>query len=154
MSWITQKVTAFVAGTDFYDKASLWNRQRLNDIANTFKTAPFGGSRSMGWQESGTFNIPEWDDIELDGVLLSGFQVRARFDLRVENASVAVTPEVYDVTNSSVLATGTPMNSTTWTKQSISMTLPAASRFFRARLTASNADYQVFGRAYLEIKNP
>jgi hypothetical protein len=156
MSYQKLKNTAFVIGVDTYDRQSLFERIRLNDIANAFKLFPIGGSRDRGLDGTGAQDAIDYQEIELDGDLLAGFTIRARVQIKTENAGTTITPQIWDVTTAAVLVTtgGSASASLVWASQDLVLTLPPAVRRYKLQFVKSNANFQVWGIGYLEIKAP
>ena len=155
MPYQNPKATPFQSGVDKLDRTWLMERFRLNDIANAFKLFPLGGSRTNGIQQvAGTYDLLDYEEIELDGVLLAGFTITARVEVRIDVAGTTAVPVFWDVTSDAALVTGTAVAATDWTKQDLDIVLPAATRWYRPRVTVNNAAQQVFAKAYLEIIAP
>lgn len=154
MSWSILKSTAFVQGIDSFKRASLWERMRLNDVANAFKLFPLGGSRSIGIVGTGTIIIPEYEEIELDGTLLAGYTITVRVDVKTDDVATSITPLLYDVTLGAANVTGTASTSTSWASQALAVTLNAAAHKYHMRVTKNNATNDVYCKAYLELKAP
>lgn len=129
-------------------------RTRLNDIANAFRALNIGGSRRVGLQASGQIDLEDYLEFQLDGALLAGYTITARFEVKTEDAGTTVRPGFYDVTSAAMLFDGTDVSATTWTKQDIAITLPSATRWYRPVVTTNNAAAVVFAIAHLEIKAP
>lgn len=155
MGWALLKGSAFVVN-DKLDKYSLFEQIRQNEIANSFRLTHWGGSRHDFILGNGTFDLVEYRDLELvsDNALdrrLNGLTVRARFYLRTENAGTSVTPRIYNVTDAAALATGSAVTATTWTAQTIVLTLTAGTKVYRPQLTTNNGTNAVQGVCTLEI---
>ncbi len=151
------KTSAFVAGVDNLDKASLWETARLAMIANAWRAFPLGGSRSVGLSGAGPADADNYIDLELDGVLLAGYTVQIRVDVKTANVGTSVTPQLYDVTAAGVLTTtgGSAHALTSWGSQTLVVTsLPAATHKYRLQFVKSNATNDVYGIGYLELKSP
>lgn len=156
MSYAKLKDTPFQSGVDYLDRTALFERMRLNDIAHAFKVFNLGGSLHVGIDGTSLQDAIDYQEVELDGVLLAGFVIRWRVKMRTEDAATSVRPLVWDDTTGAELATagGSATVSTNWVRQDLTLTLPAATRRYWLRFEKSNDLNQVWGKAYMEFKAP
>lgn len=116
-----------------------------------------GGSRLMALARTAAAqDVPEWQDVEIDGTNLGGLTKQARVEVRA-GAATAITPKVRNVTDATdagvgVSATGTAADySGTNQKQTIALTLAAGVKKYRLQATPANTTDDTFATGHIEI---
>lgn len=140
--------------------------QILQQIRSLAASRPlyWGGYREFGVQPitgALTVNIPNWLDFELDGDLLAGFTVRARVEVRTDDAGTSVTPLIVRADTLATIVTGSACTATALDysganqKQTLAITLVGGSSIpYRVQLTGGNGNAKIYGIAHLEIFAP
>lgn len=112
-----------------------------------------GGSRNQGLIGSGIKDAIDWWDVRIDWSLVPvGYSVKVRAQCRVENAATTITPQIYEVTTTSIVQTGSGVVSTTWTEQTL--TIPASSGIKQYRLRGEitgNTSYETYFIGALDV---
>ena len=97
----------------------LFGYQTANNIKNSVAAIvsvrlekSFGGSREVSVNHSGTFDVFEYRDAEMNSSQLTGLTVRARVEGKTANAATSITPRVRNVTDGADHVTGTAITST------------------------------------------
>ncbi len=121
---------------------------------NAFRTHSIGGSRQSGFRSDVYLPCINYYEIELPGSDLAGMIIRARVDVKVENAATSVTPKIRNVTAVTDSVVGAASTSTTWASQTLTMVINAATEKYRLELLGSNKTWDIFGIAYIEILPP
>lgn len=155
------------------DLTERFSASRINELrqalylfaAGTFhRSVPIGGSKSRGLMFSGTIDALDAVEFEVDntsnGVSASdGLVVPVTVHLRVENAALAVTPRIYNVTQAAVATTtgGAACAATaedysgTDQRQTLLLTLQTGVNVYKLQFTATSASYQFWGQGWRSL---
>lgn len=118
----------------------------------SFFYADLGGSRLQAVKGTGSYRVPEGREITLDSTKV-GTSMVVRCECITTNVATSVTPRLYNVTDASVVATGSPSTATTWgaaARQSFNATLASGVKVYRLEITPSNGSNNVFALGSLE----
>lgn len=157
-------------GTWLGDKSEYFTAQRVNELrqalylfaAGTFhRSVPIGGSRSKGLRYTGAIDAIDAVEFTIDntsnGVSGSlGVIAAVAVLVRVENAALAVTPRLYNLTLGEV-ATVTGAAACTATaedysgtnqRQILLVTLPTGVHVYKLQFVSTGAAYQFWGQGW------
>lgn len=113
-------------------------------------TTVYTGVRSHVWgatRHRGVYvAAPAWETVEgaLDFVPDTDQVVTVRVEVRTDDASVSVTPRVWNVTDTVSVAAGSASTSTTWTEQLLLFAATAGKRY-RLQVQGGSAAHAVYG---------
>lgn len=122
----------------------IWRRLDLHlHSAAAGYWADLGGSRQVGDNDATWFAVPEY--CEWVAPITATFVVRVQ--IRTSDAGTSVTPRLYDMTAGSAVTSGTGVasTSTSWTEQTLSVSL-TKDRRYRLELLSGNTLADVFGK--------
>lgn len=131
-------------------------------IAGTFTTITgggeslyLGGSRTVSVTHSGSYTpVPNYVNVTIDTAKYVGATIRARVWLRTEDAGTSVTPQIYNLTDTTIAATGTAATNTTWSDlspQTFDITLGSGAKLYQLRVLPSNANAGVYALGSLYV---
>jgi hypothetical protein len=112
--------------------------------AMTF-AAHLGGSRVVDIRPTPTAPVPDYVDVLLDSSKFVSTPLTVRVDVRTRSASTSVQPQVMNVTDGVVAASGSVTVSTSWESQSFSLPLATGVKKYRLYLVAGNGAVGVQG---------
>lgn len=155
MAWtaIANRVLGDIFG---YQSANVL-RDNMVAITSARIVHQLGGSRQQGFFKSSYAEVIDWLEIEIDGTRLSGFTVRAKVEVRTQNASTSVTPKIFNATDVSDAVVGTACTSTstdyngTNQKQTLVFTPAAGIKIYKLLIVGGNTSAEIFGIGYVEI---
>lgn len=150
---------SFIAGSKWGFQTAEECRQNFDVLAALRSHRFMGGSRSTALQHDDVVNIFDWVDIEFDGTHFQsgGWTIRVRVELRVENAALAITPKVRNITDGSDAVVGTTCNASdddysgTDQKQSLSFTPATGTKVYRVQITPTTDTYMFWAIAQWEM---
>lgn len=133
--------------------------------AGTFaRSLPIGGSKTRGLRYAGTIDAVDAVEFEIDNTSnavssSAGLQVPITVLVRVENAAIAVTPRIYNVTQAAeATVTGAaPCTATaedysgTDQRQTLQLTLQTGVNVYKLQFTATDATYQFWGQGWRSL---
>lgn len=128
-------------------------RENLIALASLGFVYPLGGSRTTGVTGAGAQTAVEYEDAVIDGTNQSGFTIVALIDAKTANAATSITPYIYNVSDSTTVATGSASTSVTWARQSINLTglLASGEKTYRLMFTNSDGSNATFAKGYLKL---
>ena len=140
--------TAYTADDDA-DAAGYFEPNRKNVEAAIFERCALGGSRVAAIEGVGYVDAHEYRDFVVPDIVAKGGVYKAIVECRVEDASIAVTPKIRNVTDSTDAVVGTPTSSVTWAAQVLSFT-PTVGKTFRLMFTKDDDTFLAWGMGELQ----
>lgn len=159
-SWLGDRTEYFGATGLNKIRKGLWQ----GASGNFARTVPVGGSLSRGLIGSAVVDVIDAVDFQIDNTSSylsgsTGVTVNIVVWVRVENASISVTPQIYNVTTASVASTtgGAACSATatdfsgTDSKQTLVLTPAAGVNLYRLRATPSAATFQFWAMGWRSL---
>lgn len=129
---------------DFFDPVY----QSLRALA--LMPAPLGGSRqtsvigTTGYQDA-----YDYLDFEITTTNYSGLSYTAEVDVRTDSTGVSITPRIYNVTDSTTLATGSANTATSWARDSFAFT-PTVAKRYRLQFIKGSSTANAYGIGFVQ----
>lgn len=155
------------------DRTEYFSMVRVNAIrqaiymsaAGTFhRSVPIGGSKSRGLLYAGTIDALDAVEFEIDNTSAAvsgsdGLVVPITVHVRVENAAIAVTPQIYNLTQSAVADTdgGEPCVETAedysgdTQRQTLLLTLQTGVNVYKLQFLSTGSSYQFWGQGWRSL---
>jgi hypothetical protein len=157
--WVGSGGGGAIAVGDDWDRPVIEGvRQNIKALAARRAVYPLGGSRNVGIQYNAVIDAYDWLPFYFDGTeFQAGATVRARVDVRSADAATSITPQIYNVTDTSVAVTGAACSATLadYTganqRQTLSFTPATGAKEYRLRLTPSNDTNLVYCIGLVEV---
>lgn len=157
MNWTA--IVAYVVEQAYTVSRANEQRQNLIVLASTR-----GGSRQLGGSRyfanvpaSGTADVFDYRDVEIDGTNLGGLTIEARVEVRTGNAATSITPKIRNVTDGTDVVVGVACTATNADysgaamKQNLTMVLATGVKKYRLQYTTNNGSNPVFAHGEILI---
>jgi hypothetical protein len=138
-----------------YQSANLI-KNNIVAIASARLRGTLGGSRQVSVPKvAAAQDAIDYHDVEIDGTGLGGLSVRARVEVRTDNAATGVIPKIRNMTDSTDAVVGVSSTSTTWggtnSYQTLTFTPTTGIKKYRLQATPANATNPVYVIGDIEI---